>query len=524
MAPRAAKWMSLAAVLLTVPAAHAGSLEKLLMPGPVSRAHARFENDCGECHDRSDRSRRPALCLACHDHASVAADIANGTGLHGRIARKARCEACHAEHQGRDADIVHFDPAGFDHRQTDFTLTGVHATVACAACHKAGKRYREAPVQCQACHRRDDVHRGKLGGDCARCHDAAGFQRASFDHAKTRFPLRDAHLRVPCSACHRDAGYAGAPTQCADCHAADDVHRGSRGSDCASCHQLTSWKGPRFDHARETGYALQGRHAALACAACHRGGDLKAPLPKDCGGCHAAADRHAGRFGTGCADCHGQQEWAVASFDHDKAGQFPLRGAHRKLSCNSCHTGVLKQQQLPKDCRGCHAVDDVHRGAMGSDCAQCHAESGWRDQVSFDHDLAKFPLVGLHVDVPCEECHVSRAYRDAPLDCVSCHRVKDVHRGRLGERCGSCHNANGWAYWQFDHDRQTHFALTGAHARLGCRDCHQDPRRDARPGRDCRSCHARDDVHDDRFGRDCGRCHGTDSFRGAAGSHQGESP
>lgn len=514
----AAGLVTLMAMTLTALTSQASSLEKLLMPGELSEAHAKFEAECGSCHDRTDKTRQRELCLGCHDHSDIAADIGGGEGFHGRAARKAQCNACHSEHKGRKGDIVHFDAEGFDHRKTDFLLTGAHAAAACAGCHKEGRKFREAPKQCQECHRDDDVHRGKLGTDCAQCHETSGFKPARFDHARTRFPLTNAHGQVACAACHRDPGFKGAPMRCVDCHAADDVHRGSRGPDCAACHGTVDWKQSRFDHARSTGYPLEGKHATLACDACHRGGDLKAPLPRECAGCHAAADAHSGRFGTACADCHGQQEWIVQAFDHEKRSQFALRGAHGKLGCHSCHTGVLKQPELPRECYGCHAADDAHAGSMGRECQSCHQESGWRDEVRFDHDFARFPLVGLHVSVPCEECHATRAYRDAPVECIACHRGKDVHEGRLGESCASCHNANGWYFWQFDHGKQTEFALTGRHAQLGCRDCHLEPTRgqghDKLP-RDCWSCHYRDDIHDARFGRDCERCHGTESFRRA---------
>jgi len=506
----------MAMVTMTL-SAHAGPLEKLLMPGALTSAHANTEDKCGECHDRTDKTRQRALCLGCHDHAAIAADIDTAQGFHGRSARKAQCNACHTEHKGRGADVIHFDAGSFDHNRTDFALVGGHATVACDSCHKAGKKFREAPKLCVDCHRDDDPHKGKLGTDCAQCHETAGFKPAKFDHAKTRFPLTNAHEQVACAACHRDPGFKDTPMRCVDCHAADDVHRGSRGVDCAACHGTVEWKQFRFDHVKAANYPLEGKHASLACNTCHRGGDLKAPVPKECNGCHAAADRHAGRFTVACADCHSQQEWPVRDYDHAKhtESKFELRGAHEKLDCHGCHTGILKQQEMARDCHGCHAGDDVHAGSMGRECQSCHKESGWRDEVRFDHDLAKFPLVGLHVSVPCEECHASRAYREAPVECLACHRAKDVHEARLGEQCAACHNANGWYLWQFDHGRQTEFALSGAHARLGCRDCHREPEHDVSLPKACWACHYRDDTHDGRFGRDCERCHSTESFRQA---------
>jgi hypothetical protein len=517
MARRTLPWLATMTLILLSGNAQSASLEKLLMPGDLAEVHAGLEDDCGSCHDRTDKSKQRAQCLACHDHAGVAADIASGQGFHGRAARRAQCNACHTEHKGRGADIVNFDAAGFDHKRADFQLSGAHVGVACGDCHEQGKKFREAPGQCFDCHRGDDSHTGRLGTDCGQCHEPVSFKQVKFDHDTTRFPLRDAHGSVACAACHRDPGFKDTPTTCYACHAADDVHRGTRGTDCSACHGAVDWKQSRFDHARQAGYPLEGKHAQLACGTCHRGGDLKAELPRECSGCHATNDRHSGRFGAACGDCHGQQEWPIEKWDHDTLTEFPLRGAHQEVDCHACHTGVIKQQELPKDCFGCHASDDVHAGSMGHDCQSCHKETGWRDEVRFDHDFASFPLVGLHVSVPCEECHATRAYREAPVECVACHRAKDAHEGSLGDQCASCHNANGWAFWQFDHGKATEFGLTGRHAELGCRDCHVEGESKSALPRDCWSCHYRDDVHDSRFGRDCGRCHGTDSFRQAAG-------
>ena len=510
---RTGAWIAIMLSAFAAVSVQANPLEKLLMPGELTSAHAEFESDCTECHDRTDKSRQRQLCLDCHE--DVAADVKGKTGFHGRRAQRAQCNACHSEHQGRGADIVHLDKGSFDHRHTDFELTGAHVAAGCDSCHESGRKFSEAPQQCFDCHEKDDSHRGKLGQDCAQCHETTGFRQTKFDHSKTRFPLTNAHGKVACGACHRDASFKGAPLRCIDCHASDDVHRGSRGADCSACHGTADWKQSKFDHFKATGYALEGKHSALACDTCHRGGDLKAELPKQCSGCHAAADSHSGRFGTACADCHGQQQWPIERYDHEKHNQFALRGAHAELGCHACHSGVIKQQQMAKDCYGCHAADDVHATSMGKACRTCHNETGWRDNVRFDHDFAGFPLVGLHVGVPCEECHVTRAYREAPVECVACHRAKDAHEGELGEQCDSCHNPNGWDFWQFDHGRQTKFALDGAHADLGCRDCHRDSTR-APISMECGACHLRDDVHDGRFGRDCGRCHTTDTFRHAA--------
>ncbi len=346
---------------------HAAGLETLLMPGKVVAGHAEFEQDCTQCHDRADRGRQPTLCMDCHE--DVGADVRGQRGFHGRLPAidRAQCKACHSEHLGRDADIVKLSRPAFDHARTDFALTGAHAASACDACHKPGRKYREAPSACVDCHRAAEPHAGKLGTDCAGCHETATWSQARFDHGKTRFALRERHAEVTCSACHGGNRYAGTPTQCSSCHAPDDVHRGGRGPDCGSCHGIAGWKTTRFDHARETGYALTGAHAPLDCKTCHTTANLTDPLPRDCAGCHRKADSHATRFGEACDKCHGTSAWQPATFDHVRDGHYELLGRHAKLDCHACHTGVVAQQKLGTECYACHRNQDAHSGQLGRD-------------------------------------------------------------------------------------------------------------------------------------------------------------
>ena len=504
-------------LMLAIPAppqAAAASLETLIMPGKVTNAHAKLEQDCSQCHDRADRGRQTALCLKCHK--DVAADVSRHAGFHGRLQGidTLQCKACHSEHVGRDADIVKLSRPSFDHSRTDFPLAGAHATSACEGCHKPGRKYREAPSACNDCHRVDDPHGGKLGANCASCHEASRWAGTRFDHDKTRFVLRDAHREVACGACHAGNRYAGTPSKCASCHAPDDVHRGARGADCASCHTTVAWKSARFDHGRETKFPLTGAHARLDCQGCHKTASLKDPLPRDCAGCHRADDAHASRFGAACEKCHGASAWKPATFDHTRDGHFELAGSHAKLDCYSCHTSIVAEQRLGTDCSSCHRTRDVHGGQLGADCARCHGPDRWRSNIAFDHDLTSFPLVGLHVAVPCHACHASPSFKGAAQDCNDCHQRDDRHRGGLGKDCESCHSPSGWDLWEFDH-ATTEFALAGAHARATCDGCHRQPAEVVKLSGECASCHTRDDVHLGQYGRQCQRCHGSESFRGA---------
>ena len=498
--------------LLFSPAARPASIEKLIMPGPVSQAHAKLESDCSGCHDRTDRNRQSALCLDCHKE--IAADISTKRRYHGRMPQAAtgECRGCHTEHLGRNADIDKLTAAGFAHELTNYPLDGAHVDVGCGSCHRANTPYRKTASTCIGCHKNEDAHHGALGPECASCHQTTSWRDTRFDHDKTDFPLTNKHRSVTCAACHAGEHFKGTPQQCIGCHMPDDVHRGGQGTQCGNCHSSADWTSQKFDHARETGFALLGRHARVGCQDCHRSGNLKAAIPKDCNGCHRSDDRHAGRFGPACADCHGNDTWRVTNFDHAARFKFPLAGAHAALDCHACHTGVAKDQKLATECAACHRADEPHGRTLGTHCEDCHNQTKWQE-VSFDHDMTTFPLLGLHVAVTCGQCHTTQRFKEAAQQCVGCHAKNDVHQGSLGKDCGACHTPNGWKLWNFDHAASTRFPLTGAHAKVGCPECHIKPQNVAKPSMVCGSCHAAQDVHSGRFGAQCQECHTTSTFR-----------
>lgn len=501
--------------MLTSSTAFALSVETLLMPGKVIGAHQKWEQDCSQCHDRANPRRQTSLCLDCHKE--IAADLRRHAGYHGRMpnAGVGECRACHTDHKGRNADIVHLSAAQFDHQLTDFPLDGAHTALDCDRCHRKSASWRKAPTACVGCHKSDDAHHGQFTRGCGACHDTASWTGGKFDHGKTRFTLTGAHRTLACDACHIGGRYQDTPETCNGCHATDDEHRGSRGANCSKCHTTSEWKTAKFDHRKETGYALLGVHERLDCRTCHRSGDLKKKIPKDCAGCHQADDAHAGRFGPKCGDCHDNERWQVQSYDHAARDKFALSGAHAKLDCYACHSAALATQKLPRNCAGCHRSEDPHGGKLKGGCGDCHGEQSFRTGILFDHDLTKFPLLGLHRVVSCAQCHETMAFDAAPSACGRCHARDDVHRGDLGKKCETCHSPNGWRLWTFDHDAQTHFPLRGAHAKLKCADCHHQPPGSVKTPTECGSCHQKDDRHLGQYGEQCGRCHTVDSWKGA---------
>jgi hypothetical protein len=90
---------------------------------------------------------------------------------------------------------------------------------------------------------------------------------------------------------------------------------------------------------------------------------------------------------------------------------------------------------------------------------------------------------------------------------LSCHKKDDKHEGQLGSKCEQCHSDRGWNATRFDHNK-SRFALTGRHAVVVCKSCHETTRYKDAP-RDCFGCHKKDDKHKLKFGMRCENCHNT---------------
>jgi len=184
-----------------------------------------FDEDCAHCH-RVDgwkttpvdhgqtryplRGKHQAVaCVACHGPDREA----RYRGL-----AFAACADCHADaHAGQfavDCAVCHavdgWKPSAFDHARARFALTGKHIGIACDRCHPLEKSV-DGPLQrrwrgvafaaCADCHA--DVHAGQFDSDCTACHAVGGWKPSTFDHARARYQLDGAHLKVTCVACHQ---------------------------------------------------------------------------------------------------------------------------------------------------------------------------------------------------------------------------------------------------------------------------------------------------------------------------------
>ena len=183
-----------------------------------------------------------------------------------------------------------------------------------------------------------------------------------------------------------------------------------------------------------------------------------------------------------CENCHTNTSWApiraIPEFNHDTT-RYPLRGMHEKVSCTGCHTKPVFTD-VGKNCADCHA--DIHRAQFGKNCAQCHTVLGWQVSVqSIQQHFNRFPLLGAHAVLQCDECHKNPAvgnYLGLSTACASCHLTdfqKTINPNHVAAKfsttCESCHSFDSWLNAKFDHS-STGFLLTNGHANVACALCH----------------------------------------------------
>lgn len=521
-----------------------------ISPGPLAQPHAELNGtlQCTKCHGGGKEAMN-ANCLGCHK------DIAwlnrQQQGYHsGAEVRGQTCASCHPDHAGADFHLIKWPDGSrdrFDHRRAGWPLLQSHARQGCGDCHtrkfQVSPAAKLAPGQtqfvgldrsCVSCH--EDIHRGGLGNDCTKCHDAGKWSATpGFDHDRTRYPLTNKHITVGCEKCHLTRTVAGsadslgrpvpvfrpvAHQSCADCH--KDPHAGRLGPGCAQCHSTAGFgvlDQQRFAHDR-TRYPLTGRHVTVRCSACHKDfstAELKRPSFQTCGACHR--DAHGGSASIAgqpadCAECHTVQGFTPGSFTvarHQRT-RYPLEGKHQASACAGCHRresdparasrlGTSKVIMRPafQNCTDCHR--DQHGGQLASrvdqgECAACHRLSGWSPSAydSTAHAKTRFALDGRHEEIGCRDCHgTSRkglpafaasvtagkgnfVFHLAETTCSSCHT--DPHRGALkaDNGCATCHSSRSFRPATIDvalHDRFS-FPLAGAHRATPCVACHKE--------------------------------------------------
>ena len=389
---------------------------------------AHIETDCAGCHIAGVFAELPGTCIDCHE------DDFNASRDPNHVADQFSqdCTECHSTEV--------WEPATFDHELTDFPLTGAHNQLGtdCASCHVGGV-FANLPGTCIDCHQQefdevvDPNHVAQeFSLDCTECHSTDAWEPASFDHELTDFPLTGAHIETDCTSCHIDEVFTDLPGTCIDCHQQefDDVedpnHVAQEFSlDCTECHSTDVWEPATFDH-DQTNFPLIGAHNELGtdCVSCHIAG-VFAGLPAECIDCHEDdfntvkdPDHVAGQFSLDCTECHSNDAWEPATFDHNLT-DFPLTGAHSGTDCASCHIAEVFAN-LPSDCIDCHQKDEP-TNHFGPACVECHTTSAW-EPSTFNHEPL-FPLTrGNHrrYRTSCTSCHLDPATYEV-FTCTDCH-------------------------------------------------------------------------------------------------------
>lgn len=182
-------------------------------------------------------------------------------------------------------------------------------------------------------------------------------------------------LENDCFACHAPFGGA-ASKRCVSCHKPGEIgrltsaglpiskpltstpfHQKLISQDCLACHS---------DHAGVKRFRVQGRfnHALLQTAT----RDL-------CQDCHKSpTDTLHRQISGNCGQCHTQEKWTPATFDHNKF--FALDRDH-DTSCVTCH---VRNDYSRYTCYGCHEHspenirrEHVEEGIRNYDnCVKCH--------------------------------------------------------------------------------------------------------------------------------------------------------
>ena len=282
-------------------------------------SHAELAGNCGGCHAAPWSSQTMVdRCVTCHT--GVGAQIESRTGLHGRLLgslTSPTCRGCHTDHHGPTGALTVQDAATFPHDLTRYSLRGHRRTskgtpFACADCHPKGLTQFDQTT-CADCHTAINAafmaqHIGSFGRNCLLCHNGRG--GGDFDHNKLAFKLTGKHVGVPCDKCHAAGSLQSTqqgPRDCVACHAKDDKHQGTFGTQCGQCHTANGWPGATFDH---TIFPVNhgSREQVPTCQTCHTNG----VNTYTCFGCHAHTPanivaRHEGRALsdlTNCVRCH----------------------------------------------------------------------------------------------------------------------------------------------------------------------------------------------------------------------------
>ncbi len=206
-----------------------------------------------------------------------------------------------------------------------------------------------------------------------------------------------------------------------------------------------------FDHFA-TGFPLTGRHELIDCAECHIAGQFKG-TPMQCSFCHneiRAPGKGAQHVPSSlfCDDCHTEQSWSGARFDHIGIQRACLSCHNNSIAIGKSATHILSRA-ICEDCHNTITFNRVarvdHTSVIGL-CSSCH-----NGAIA----TGKHPT-HLPTTFECDQCHTTNTWFGARFNhstatgaCTRCHNGT-IATGKAANHifttldCGNCHQTTGW--------------------------------------------------------------------------------
>jgi predicted CXXCH cytochrome family protein len=389
-----------------------------LNPGPVSRAHQNFGDDCRACHEQPFIQVQDRACIACHKSIKEHVPVADLTGLKGHAFRDTRCAECHRDHKG-----IQMAP--------------------------------RSQEQCADCHR--DVTAVAAKAKSGKVTDFAD------GHPEFRLTLLDANK--PDAAPNR-VRMTTPPSK-------EMVERSNLKFD----HKLhMDPAGVRDPNGRMDPAGMrdaQGRPTVLKCSTCHQiaeGGRLIAPISmeKNCQSCHSLAFEPKI---TSRQVVHGDEAQIATMLREFYARlvlgdvppdvsppldlprmrpgaelAFPERLQAMQIADQKANMVLRELFDTRKVCVTCHEVSKT-TGSVGWRVAPVRIAKIWMPQALFSH--------AKHKSEDCTKCHdITKSTSSSTIAmpsvkvCQECHTGASFIVGKVTSDCGMCHKFHaGRDYW-----------------------------------------------------------------------------
>ncbi|MBN0987992.1 cytochrome c3 family protein [Amphritea pacifica] len=189
-----------------------------------------------------------------------------------------------------------------------------------------------------------------------------------------------------------------------DCFACHTPFIGSPASQCIACHKVeeigkVTTKGVPIASEKKN-VAFHQQLIEEDCVSCHSDHNgvqafrpisqfshnlLEASLQNECDSCHTSPtdDLHRKIKGN-CGQCHSQDAWTPATFDHEEYFRFDR---HHETECETCH---VNNDYTDYTCYGCHEhsrskirEEHLEEGIRDyENCVKCH-RSGDEDEAKY---------------------------------------------------------------------------------------------------------------------------------------------